>query len=87
HLVNIARGSVVDTAALSDALRAGELAGAGLDVYESEPQPPAALMDLPNVVLTPHIAGWSPESMQASLECFLDNAALHFAGKPLRTPI
>jgi len=39
------------------------------------------------VVLTPHIAGWSPESMQASLQCFLDNAELHFAGRPVRTPI
>ena len=86
-LVNIARGSVVDTAALAVALRAGELGGAGLDVYESEPLPPAALMDLPNVVLTPHIAGWSPESMQASLQCFLDNAEAHFAGKPVHTPL
>ena len=86
-LVNIARGSVVDTAALAQALRAGELGGAGLDVYESEPLPPAVLMDLPNVVLTPHIAGWSPESMQASLQCFLDNAEAHFAGQPLRTPL
>jgi hypothetical protein len=86
-LINIARGSVVDTEALARALRTGELGGAGLDVYESEPQPPAVLMDLPNVVLTPHIAGWSPESMQASLQCFLDNAALHFAGQPVRTPI
>ena len=86
-LVNIARGSVVDTEALADALRAGELGGAGLDVYESEPLPPAALMGLPNVVLTPHVAGWSPESMQASLQCFLDNAELHFAGQPVRTPI
>jgi lactate dehydrogenase-like 2-hydroxyacid dehydrogenase len=87
YLVNIARGSVVDTAALADALRAGELAGAGLDVYESEPQPPAELMGFANVVLTPHIAGWSPESMQASLQCFLDNAERHFAGEPLRTPL
>jgi hypothetical protein len=86
-LVNIARGSVVDTAALAEALRAGELGGAGLDVYESEPLPPAALLDLPNVVLTPHVAGWSPESMQASLQCFLDNAEAHFAGEPVRTPI
>jgi lactate dehydrogenase-like 2-hydroxyacid dehydrogenase len=86
-LINIARGSVVDTEALAQALRAGELGGAGLDVYESEPLPPAALMDLPNVVLTPHIAGWSPESMQASFQCFLDNAEAHFAGLPVRTPI
>ena len=86
-LVNIARGSVVHTDALAQALRAGELGGAGLDVYESEPLPPSALMDLPNVVLTPHVAGWSPESMQASLQCFLDNASLHFAGQPVQTPI
>ncbi len=87
HLVNIARGSVVDTSALADALRAGALGGAGLDVYDSEPKPPSELMDFPNVVLTPHIAGWSPESTEASLQCFIDNAELHFAGKPLRTPI
>jgi lactate dehydrogenase-like 2-hydroxyacid dehydrogenase len=86
-LVNIARGSVVDTDALAQALRSGALGGAGLDVYESEPQPPAALLGLPNVVLTPHIAGWSPEAMQASLQCFLDNAELHLAGQPVRTPI
>ena len=46
YVVNIARGSVIDTAALAQALRKGRLAGAGLDVYESEPAPPAALLDL-----------------------------------------
>ena len=86
-LVNIARGSIVDTAALADALRGGAIAGAALDVYESEPLPPTALIGLANVVLTPHVGGASPEAKQASLQCFLDNAALHFSGKPLRTPI
>ena len=87
YLVNIARGSVVDTAALAQALRDGRLAGAGLDVYESEPQPPAALLELDNVVLTPHVAGWSPEAVQATVDLFLDNVQRHFAGEPLMTPI
>lgn len=87
YLINIARGSVVDTQALADALRAGRVAGAGLDVYESEPQPPAPLLDLPNVVLTPHVAGWSPEAIDASVRLFIDNARRHFAGEPLLTPV
>ena len=87
YLVNIARGSVVDTAALAAALAAGRLAGAGLDVYESEPAPPAELLGFDNVVLTPHIGGRSPESMAASLACFLDNANRFLAGRPVATPI
>lgn len=87
YVVNIARGSVVDTAALAQALRSGALAGAGLDVYESEPLPPAELLDLDNVVLTPHVAGWSPEAVQATVDLFLDNAHRHFAGQPLVTPV
>jgi lactate dehydrogenase-like 2-hydroxyacid dehydrogenase len=80
-LVNIARGSVVDTAALADALHAGRLAGAGLDVYEGEPRPPEALLDLDNVILTPHVAGWSPEAMGASVRRVLANAEGHFSGR------
>lgn len=86
-LVNIARGSVVDTAALAAALRAGRIASAGIDVYESEPAPPAELLDLPNVVITPHIAGRSPEAMQASVTLALSNLQAFFAGKPMATPI
>ncbi|HXD08135.1 MAG TPA: 2-hydroxyacid dehydrogenase [Burkholderiaceae bacterium] len=86
-LVNIARGSVVDTSALARVLSERALAGAGLDVYESEPAPPAQLLGFENVVLTPHVAGWSPQSMRASVECFLENARRHFAGEPLLTPI
>ena len=86
-LVNIARGSVVDTAALATALRANTIAGAGLDVYESEPAPPAELIGLPNVVLTPHVAGWSPEAVQNSVDRFIDNATRHFAGQAMVSPI
>lgn len=86
-LVNVSRGSVVDTAALADALRDKRIAGAGLDVYEGEPEPPRALTDLDNVVLTPHMGGWSPEALDRSVRQFLDNAARHFAGQPVLTPV
>jgi len=86
-LVNIARGSVVDTAALAEALRTNAIAGAGLDVYESEPAPPAELVGLTNVVLTPHVAGWSPEAVQNSVDRFIANATRHFAGQPMVSPI
>lgn len=86
-LVNVSRGSVVDTAALADALRERRLAGAALDVYEGEPEPPRALTALDNVVLTPHLGGWSPEALDRSVQQFLDNAARHLAGEPLLTPL
>ena len=87
YVVNIARGSVIDTAALELALRSGRLAGAGLDVYESEPAPPAALLDLDTVVLTPHVAGWSPEAVQASVDRFVENARRHLAGELPVSPV
>jgi phosphoglycerate dehydrogenase-like enzyme len=60
-LVNVGRGSVVDTDALIDAMRAGILAGAALDVFDTEPLPPESpLWDLPGVVISPHLAGLSP---------------------------
>lgn len=86
-LVNIGRGSVVDTDALAAALRTGRIAGAGLDVYESEPKPPAQLIGFENLIITPHLAGWSPEATEASFRRFLDNAEGHFAGRGVVTPI
>lgn len=80
-LVNIGRGSTVDTAALADALQAGRVAGAALDVYEGEPQPPHALLGFDNVVLTPHLAGQSPEALDASVQRLIDNLNGHFSGR------
>jgi lactate dehydrogenase-like 2-hydroxyacid dehydrogenase len=87
YLVNIARGSVVDTEALAAALREGRIAGAGLDVYESEPQRPEALIGLENLLITPHMAGRSPEATQASVDRFMANAEGHFAGRGVVSPI
>jgi D-3-phosphoglycerate dehydrogenase len=86
-LVNIARGSVVDTAALIEALAAGAIAGAGLDVVEGEPELPAALLKAPNVVLTPHMAGRSPAAVKAQLDALMGNLAAQFNGAPLLTPV
>jgi lactate dehydrogenase-like 2-hydroxyacid dehydrogenase len=86
-LVNVSRGSVVDTDALAAALSAGTLAGAGLDVYEGEPHPPQPLLHLRNVVLTPHVGGRSPESITASVSNFIANATRYFAGEAVLTPI
>ncbi len=87
YLVNIARGSVVDTNALIAALTEGSVGGAGLDVYEGEPEPPSALLGFAQLVLTPHIAGHSPESGTEMVERFLANAAAHFSGTTLPFPI
>ena len=86
-LVNVGRGSVVDTAALVEALRDGRLAGAALDVIEGEPDVPAQLKKLPNVVLTPHIAGRSPETIAATIEQVVANLGAFFAGRPVLTPV
>ncbi|MDB6001228.1 MAG: gyaR [Rhizobacter sp.] len=86
-LVNVGRGTVVDTAALVEALKAGRLGGVALDVYEGEPSPPTSLFEFENVTLTPHMAGWSPEAVTASVHLFVANARRHFAGEPVLTPV
>jgi hydroxypyruvate reductase len=86
-LINVARGSVVDEQALIEALEAGTIAGAGLDVFENEPQVPERLRALPQVVLTPHIGSATGATRQAMADLAFNNLAAHFAGKPLLTPV
>jgi|SRR5579875_102013 phosphoglycerate dehydrogenase-like enzyme len=85
YLVNIARGGVVDEPALIRALQEGWIAGAGLDV--TDPEPPrndSPLYDLPNVILTPHVAGATEHYERRLAELFADNLRRYRAGQPLR---
>ncbi|WP_248768466.1 2-hydroxyacid dehydrogenase [Pseudomonas sp. MWU12-2345] len=86
-LVNIARASVVVTADLVAALQQGRLAGAALDVFDDEPNVPEVLKSLGNVVLTPHVAGLSPEASEATVALVAENLLAYFSGKPVLTPI
>jgi lactate dehydrogenase-like 2-hydroxyacid dehydrogenase len=85
--VNIARGWLVDEAALVRALSEGRLGAAGLDVFENEPQVPETLFGLDNVVLTPHVASNTEETMRAMGQCVLDNIRSWFAGKGALTAV
>ena len=87
YLINVARGSVVDEAALIDALQKGVIAGAGLDVFEKEPHVPEALWSMDNVVLTPHIASATWQTRQAMADLAASNLRAHFAGQPLLSPV
>lgn len=90
YLVNIGRGTVVDTAALIDALQSNRIAGAGLDVVEGEPNVPPKLPELlqfDNVIVTPHVAGRAPESRTAATALLLANLNAHFSGNPLPSPV
>ncbi len=78
-LINVARGSVVDEAALVHALAEKRIAGAGLDVFDNEPHVPAELMALDNVVLLPHIASATRETRQAMADRVFDNLQSFFA--------
>ncbi|MGI9215747.1 MAG: 2-hydroxyacid dehydrogenase [Hydrogenophaga sp.] len=82
-LVNVARGSVVDEAALTACLQSGELGGAALDVFEDEPRVPAALLALDNVVLAPHMASGTHDTRQAMADLTLANLRAGLAGEPL----
>jgi len=86
-LINTARGPIVDQPALVAALRDGRIAGAALDVFDGEPQVPAELMAMENVVLTPHIASSTHETRRAMADLVYDNLRAHFDGKPVLTPV
>jgi lactate dehydrogenase-like 2-hydroxyacid dehydrogenase len=86
-LVNVARGSVCDEPALVEALVNGRIRGAALDVFVDEPNVPAALLELDNVVLQPHAASGTVETRDAMAQLVVDNLAAHFAGRPLVTPV
>ena len=88
-LVNIARGDIVDEAALLDALQRGHLRGAALDVYvgENERAPPPALWRDPRILLTPHISGGSDEDRHRAVDVFCDNLRAYLAGAPLANVI
>jgi lactate dehydrogenase-like 2-hydroxyacid dehydrogenase len=83
YLVNVARGSVVDEAALVQALQDKRIAGAGLDVFEREPHVPEALFTLDNVVMMPHVASATAQTRQAMAQRVLDNLAAYFAGETM----
>jgi phosphoglycerate dehydrogenase-like enzyme len=83
--VNVGRGAVVDEPALVEALRAGRIAGAALDVFASEPLPPSSpLWTLPNVLVTPHAAALSARENERITELFCDNLRRYLDGRPLR---
>ena len=85
--VNISRGDVVDEAALIAALSAGQIAGAGLDVYEHEPKVPAALLAMENVTLLPHLGTAALEVRADMGRMAVDNLVAFAAGKPLPNPV
>jgi phosphoglycerate dehydrogenase-like enzyme len=83
-LVNIARGALVDEAALADALTRGAIAGAALDVLDDEPlDATSPLWDTPNLLITPHVAGNRPDYWDAALAIFFENLRRYRAGEPL----
>ena len=86
-VINIARGSVIDEAAMVRMLQDGSLGGAGLDVFVEEPRVPEPLFQLENVVLQPHVGSATHATRAAMGQLVVDNLAAHFAGKPLLTRV
>jgi phosphoglycerate dehydrogenase-like enzyme len=88
YLVNIGRGGTIDEEALIRALQQGDIAGAGLDVFEAEPLPEASpLWHMDNVIITSHYAGLTPHYNERALAIFLDNLRRYRAGEPLQNVV
>jgi phosphoglycerate dehydrogenase-like enzyme len=83
-LINVARGDLVDEEALIEALQAARIGGAALDVYSQEPLPlESPLWKLPNVILSPHVAGFSEHYDERATDVFAENLRRFVAGEPL----
>ncbi len=87
YLVNVARGSVVDQPVLLQYLQQKKIAGAGLDVYEHEPDVPPEFFELDNAVLLPHMASATIETRMAMGKLQIENILLHLSGQPVKTPV
>ena len=87
-VINMARGPVVDEAALLAALRSGQVAGAGLDVFDKEPLPASSpLWDAPNVLITPHMTPRMPDKTQRSIDTIVENLRRYRVGEPMLNAI
>jgi lactate dehydrogenase-like 2-hydroxyacid dehydrogenase len=86
-LVNVGRGSIVDSKALVDALESGRIAGAAIDVVDGEPEVPDFVLRAPNLVITPHVAGGAPETRYASIAAMCENLSAQFSGQPVKNRV
>ncbi|XP_048131914.1 glyoxylate/hydroxypyruvate reductase HPR3-like [Rhodamnia argentea] len=86
-IVNVARGSIIDEKEMVQLLVQGELGGAGLDVFENEPSVPEELLALDNVVLSPHTAVYTPETLSDLCDLVVGNLEAFFSNKPLLSPV
>ena len=86
-IINVGRGAIIDEQEMVRCLMQGEIAGAGLDVFENEPHVPSELIALDNVVLSPHRAVHTEETLMALVELVIGNLEAFFSNKPLLSPV